>query len=728
MSIVKKLKVIKLLLILVVNFVFLSSGYCTIPQLINYQGRLTGTDGFPLTGSYTLKFEVHNVVTGTGILWTETQANVQLTNGIFSVQIGSYTSLPADLFDSPNRWLQIYINGEALSPRIKLISVPYAFISEKSYGVIGSTITGTNIVDGTIMDIDINNSANISGSKISGNISGNASNVTGTIAVTNGGTGLSSVTTGYLLFGQGASGLGSDSNLYWNNTNKGLGISTTSVVSNKVHIVGGSLCVNPAGVPELHTVGGISILHGGTFPNRALQIYPATTNNASYILQGARSGATDYWWTYGISTNNVFQINRFLESDAADNTLHGNDFAIASNGYIGVGTTNPVTKFVVSGGTITVSSGGGINISNRLVTDSNGNVGIGTTNPGATLDLGSSTGKRLLIYYGGSGSGLYQGFGTDVGGGPYESDWFGSAGPANQGVNTIGFYSQAEPPVYSEKVRITATGKVGINTKTPDQKLNVVGGNISTDGIIISSGTGNNYFAGKVGISTVSPSAALCVAGDSIFNFDRAGGANHVTIRGLNVGNWGVLAFSLLNDNSVDTNIVQLVGVTQAYTAGTESGSFAIWTKNSGTISEKMRVTYDGKVGIGIADPGTYTCYVNGTGYLNASAWTYSSDRRLKENINSIPAGLNIIEQLRPVKFDYINGEKKQVGFIAQEVQEVLPDIVTTGTNGMLGLKTDSIIPYLVKAIQEQKQEIELLKNTVKELKTEINILLQKGN
>ncbi|MDP2937779.1 MAG: tail fiber domain-containing protein, partial [Candidatus Omnitrophota bacterium] len=128
------------------------------------------------------------------------------------------------------------------------------------------------------------------------------------------------------------------------------------------------------------------------------------------------------------------------------------------------------------------------------------------------------------------------------------------------------------------------------------------------------------------------------------------------------------------------------------------------------TTGNTYLATSSGSVGIGTASPGAYKCYINGTGYLNAAAWVYASDMRLKENVSYIQSGLNVIEHLKPVKFDYINGDKKQVGFIAQEVQEILPDIVTEGTDGMLGMKTDSIIPYLVKAIQEQQKEIEALK------------------
>ncbi|MBU4251861.1 MAG: tail fiber domain-containing protein [Candidatus Omnitrophica bacterium] len=128
------------------------------------------------------------------------------------------------------------------------------------------------------------------------------------------------------------------------------------------------------------------------------------------------------------------------------------------------------------------------------------------------------------------------------------------------------------------------------------------------------------------------------------------------------------------------------------------------------TSGNTYLATTSGKVGIGTTAPGTYKIYINGTGYLQAAAWVYSSDRRLKENISYIQSGLSIIEQLKPVKFDYIKGDKRQTGFIAQEVEEILPDVITKGEDGMLGMKTESIIPYLVKAIQEQQEEINTLK------------------
>lgn len=107
----------------------------------------------------------------------------------------------------------------------------------------------------------------------------------------------------------------------------------------------------------------------------------------------------------------------------------------------------------------------------------------------------------------------------------------------------------------------------------------------------------------------------------------------------------------------------------------------------------------------------------NGDGYLRAAAWAYGSDRRIKQNIDYdyVSNGLEKILALNPVRFQYINSDINQLGFIAQDVQTVIPEavVVTDPTTGILGLKTDFIIPYLVKSIQQQNSQITALQNEV---------------
>jgi len=98
-----------------------------------------------------------------------------------------------------------------------------------------------------------------------------------------------------------------------------------------------------------------------------------------------------------------------------------------------------------------------------------------------------------------------------------------------------------------------------------------------------------------------------------------------------------------------------------------------------------------------------------GSGQINASgagaaAFGSFSDSRLKENITSLPSQIDNVCALRPCEFDYKDGSGHQIGFIAQEMQEVYPDSVGVGENGMLTItawsKTEA---RLVKAIQELK-------------------------
>ena len=115
----------------------------------------------------------------------------------------------------------------------------------------------------------------------------------------------------------------------------------------------------------------------------------------------------------------------------------------------------------------------------------------------------------------------------------------------------------------------------------------------------------------------------------------------------------------------------------------------------------------------------------NGAAAATFTAW---SDRRLKENIVDLPSQLANIMALRPVEFDYIEsmGGGHQLGFIAQEVQEVYPDVVGEGSDGMLTLadmnKNDA---RLIKAIQEIKTIMDAQATTITALTARITALEQ---
>ena len=93
------------------------------------------------------------------------------------------------------------------------------------------------------------------------------------------------------------------------------------------------------------------------------------------------------------------------------------------------------------------------------------------------------------------------------------------------------------------------------------------------------------------------------------------------------------------------------------------------------------------------------------------------SDRRKKENIADMDAGLAEVMQLQPRKFDWINsGLHVDSGFIAQEVQEVFPSAVVENYQGFLMMKDKQLIPLLTKALQEAVARIETLEAAIEEL------------
>lgn len=132
-----------------------------------------------------------------------------------------------------------------------------------------------------------------------------------------------------------------------------------------------------------------------------------------------------------------------------------------------------------------------------------------------------------------------------------------------------------------------------------------------------------------------------------------------------------------------------------------------------------------GKVGIGTEIPG-YTLHVNGT-VGGVGAYANLSDKRFKTNINPLQNSLQKILALKGISFNWDlknAGAKKldslnHIGFLAQDVEKVLPQVVTTANdaNKTKSVAYADIVPVLVEAIKEQQKQIEALKKQLKALK-----------
>ena len=114
-----------------------------VPPLMNYQGRLTDDAGNPVEdGDYQITFTIYADSIADTVVWTETHSTVSLSDGMFNVILGSVDSLSHIVFDESERFIGIQVGTDTeLSPRTRLVTVPFAF---KAYAVSGnydSTLT-----------------------------------------------------------------------------------------------------------------------------------------------------------------------------------------------------------------------------------------------------------------------------------------------------------------------------------------------------------------------------------------------------------------------------------------------------------------------------------------------------------------------------------------------------------------------------------------------------------
>ncbi len=114
------------------------------PNLISYQGYLTDDGGQPIDGTADLTFGIYAAMTGGSALWGESQNNVPVNDGYFTVMLGSVTPLSAATFSDPNRFLQITVDsggGVVELPRQQFTAVPYALQAANAWSLNGNSGT-----------------------------------------------------------------------------------------------------------------------------------------------------------------------------------------------------------------------------------------------------------------------------------------------------------------------------------------------------------------------------------------------------------------------------------------------------------------------------------------------------------------------------------------------------------------------------------------------------------
>jgi len=384
---------------------------------------------------------------------------------------------------------------------------------------------------------------------------------------------------------------------------------------------------------------------------------PSTSYNAGSWFTGDGLVAGNISSVGGIqinsSTTSTLSAIRFGDGDGANN--------LYDQGFIIYRHTTDAMLF-------------GTNRSTVMTLTSAGNVGIGTSSPQTALDViksgtyqihvanSSSSYADGRIHFGGLGTGDPYYYGTI---GWDQSDVTMRIGAqCGNATGGIAFYTSPGTAAQSERMRITSAGKVGIGFTAPGGKLDVQDTGLAApvDG---QPGTG--------------------------LNIRRTDG-----VLGLAIG-YDDNGSSYLQVNRMDGNLT--------------------------SVYHLMLQPVRGNVFIGTTT-GAYKLTVNGQPGANGyTLWTNYSDRRLKENIQPLvnTSILDKINSLNPVTFNYnvASGYDKETrarkvsGFIAQELQEIFPEMVGTlklNDEEYLDTNLSNLSLYLVKAVQELSTEINLLK------------------
>ena len=449
----------------------------------------------------------------------------------------------------------------------------------------------------------------------------------------------------------------------------------------------------------------------------------------------------DHLGRVGIGTNapgNPLHVNGGL-TDTVGRFESGDNIARLS-----VADNSETAFFSVNGGSAFLNLGFQADMSNGLYVRSNGNVGVGTNAPSQALEVrgngmfrGTATSHHATIGEAGASAAL--GFGTGyLGFNAFRtaatSTWqFSGDGANNGGVSVYGTMNgimrfvttpssgggnqtltDAQVAANTRMV-INAAGDVGVGTVSPQARLDVraIGSNAQIKfgraGTSIGEGhigANNNHaflvhgqdLATQQNLVTVTQTGNVGIGGSSstilgIYDRDPV----QLLMRHDIGGNTDPVIFTV--DESVQNAVQFWISPGDDFDVGSTTDKFHIG--DYATSVARFTVQGNGWTGINQPNP-TQMLHVNG-GSVLASGYLYSSDKRLKEEIQDLTNPLERILRLKGHLFKWKESGKRDMGFVAQEVKKVEPTLVEGEGDDFLSVKYGNITALLVEAIKELK-------------------------